>query len=135
MKIHHLGVVTTDLAATLDALGLSRDDIVEVVEDENQKNRLHFIHVEENDLWLELVEPMDAGSSIITFARRNRVGLHHLAFSGHDLPVMKKTLAAKPRLFPLGSYQIDVKSFGGNIRTLFVAFHGLLLEYVENIRK
>lgn len=135
MKIHHLGVVTTHVAATLDALGLSPEDVVEVIEDTNQKNRLHFIHVEENDLWLELVEPMDARSSVMTFARKNRIGLHHLAFSGRDLPAMKQTLSAKPGMFPLGSYQIDVKSFGGNIKTLFVAFHGLLLEYVENIRK
>jgi hypothetical protein len=135
MKIHHLGVVTTDVASTLSALGLSAELITEVVEDDNQKNRLHFIYLEANDMWLELVEPMEQKSSVFKFAKKKRVGLHHLAFSGADLPELRRDLGEIPGMFPLGTYQINVKSFGGQIRTLFVAFHGLILEYVEVVRR
>lgn len=135
MKIHHLGVVTTDVAGTLQALGLPEDAVTEVVEDHNQMNRLHFVYLEANDMWLELVEPMAEKSSVFRFARKNRVGLHHIAFSSEDLSALKGVLAERPGMFPLGAYQIDVASFGGQIRTLFVAFHGLIIEYVENLKK
>ena len=45
MKIHHLGIVTTEIEKTLITLGLNSDDISEVVEDLNQMNRLHFIYI------------------------------------------------------------------------------------------
>ena len=54
MKIHHLGIVVTDVAETLQALGLDETAIREVVYDPIQKNKLHFIYLKENDLWLEL---------------------------------------------------------------------------------
>lgn len=135
MKLHHLGVVTTDVPATLDALGLPHDSVVEVVEDPNQQNRLHFIALPENDMWLELVEPMSNRSSVWNYARKHKVGLHHLAFAGNDLPSLRASMQARPGMFPLGSYVIDVRSFGGSLRTLFVGFKGLIIEYVEALKK
>lgn len=135
MKIHHLGVVTLDVPGTLEAFGLCEADIVEVVEDHNQMNRLYFIPLEENRLCLELVEPMDETSSVYRFAKKNTVGLHHIAFDGEDLPQMKAAFAQRPGYFPLGEYSIAVKTFGGKIRTLFVAFKGLIVEYVERLEK
>ncbi len=58
MKIQHLGVVVSNVDEALLALGLSREAITETVYDPNQKNNLHFIYLKENDLWLELVEPL-----------------------------------------------------------------------------
>ena len=134
MKIHHLGIVTTNVCDTLNVLGLQQDCIVEVIEDTNQMNRLHFIFIEENNLWIELVEPMDETSSTYNFARKNAVGLHHIAFTNQNLEKLKSELVARPQIYPLGSYQIEVRSFGGKIRTLFAAFNGLLLEYVEKVK-
>lgn len=133
MKIHHLGLVTTDVPGTLLALGLEQKDIVETVDDLNQKNRLHFIHLPDNDMWLELVEPLDDSSSVNNFARKNRVGLHHLAFGESDIAARRAALLQLPHVFPLRSYEIDVASFGGRIRTLFAVFHGLLIEYVQKL--
>lgn len=134
MKIHHLGIVTTEIEKTLITLGLNADDISEVVEDLNQMNRLHFIYIGANDLWIELVEPMDKSSTVNNFAKKNRVGLHHIAFSGENLSILKEKISKRPQTFPLGSYEINVKSFGGHIRTMFAAFNGLLIEYVEKIK-
>lgn len=133
MKLHHLGLVTTDVPGTLLALGLTQDDIVETVDDLNQKNRLYFIHLSENDMWLELVEPLDDTSSVKNFARKNRVGLHHLAFGEADIDGRRAGLQGIPHVFPLRSYEIDVASFGGRIKTLFAVFHGLLIEYVQKL--
>jgi hypothetical protein len=134
MKIHHLGLATAAVDDTLAALGLSRADIVEVVEDHNQQNRLHFIHLVQNDMWLELVEPMSPTASVAKFTTRYRVGLHHLGFDSPDIDARRQEVSGQAGMFPLKSYAIDVRSFGGAIRTFFVGFHGLILEYVQRVR-
>ena len=131
MKIHHLGLVTSDVDETLIALGLERSDISESVYDPVQKNRLHFIHIRDNDLWLELVEPMAQDASTAKFAAKFGMGLHHLAFGSDDLEATEKSYAARPSNFVLGRYQISVEAFGGKIRTLFIAAKGLILEFVK----
>ncbi|MBL4766398.1 MAG: VOC family protein [Rhodobacteraceae bacterium] len=131
MKIHHLGIVTDNVAGTLAALGLKQSDISETVFDPVQKNNLHFIHLQENDLWLELVEPMSEDASTAKFAKKNGMGLHHLSMSSDDLDISEGIYAAMPSAFPLGRYKINVRSFGGNIETLFVAIKGLIIEFVK----
>ena len=131
MKIHHLGIVVTDVDEVLVALGLSRSDITETVFDHNQKNKLHFIHLPENNLWLELVEPVTEDASTAKFAKKFSIGLHHLAMGTEDIESVEAAYAARPGNFVLGRYQISVDSFGGKIRTLFVAVKGLILEFVK----
>lgn len=131
MKIHHLGIVVTDVDEALTALGLTRADIKETVFDPQQKNNLHFIHVASNDLWIELVEPKEPDSTVANFARKNGLGLHHLAMSSKSLATTEGTYADRPGNFVLGRYRITVPSFGGKIRTLFVTVRGLLLEFIE----
>ncbi|MDC1051139.1 hypothetical protein OAQ76_00260 [bacterium] len=135
MKIHHLGIVTTNVDDTLIALGLAKKSITEVVEDTNQMNRLHFVFIEENNLWLELVEPMNEKSSTYKFAKKNVVGLHHIAFANLNLEGLKVEIYERPQTYFLGSYEIEVGSFGGKIKTLFAAFNGLLIEFVEKVKK
>lgn len=131
MKIHHLGIVTSDVDETLIALGLDRTHVLETVYDPVQKNNLHFIHLQENNLWLELVEPVAEDASTAGFARKFGMGLHHLAMSSGDLQQTEAIYLARPHTFAIGRYQISVKSFGGRIRTLFIAVKGLILEFVK----
>ncbi|MGV8951948.1 MAG: VOC family protein [Cypionkella sp.] len=131
MKIHHLGIVTDDVDAALQALGLTRGAISETIYDPEQKNNLHFIHLQENDLWLELVEPMADDASTAKFARKFGMGLHHLAMGSADLAATEASYAGMPAAFTLGRYQLSVRSFGGKIRTLFIAVKGLIIEFVQ----
>lgn len=131
MKIQHLGIVVTNLDEALIALGLSRNNISETVIDNEQKNNLYFIHLPENNLWLEFVEPFESSSSVFNFARKNEIGLHHLAFENQNLENARERYSGQKGAFVLGSYSINVKSFGGNIRTLFIAVKGLILEFVS----
>lgn len=131
MKIHHLGIVVSDLDEALQALGLSRADVKETVYDPNQKNNLHFVYLEENKLWLEFVEPTAPDASTAKFAKKFGIGLHHLAMGTSDIDAVEKDYAARPENFVLGRYRIEVASFGGRIRTLFVAIKGLILEFVK----
>lgn len=132
MKIHHLGLVTSSVDETLAALGLDRSAIQETVYDPVQKNNLHFIHLPQNDLWLELVEPMEETASTYRFAKKFGMGLHHLGMGGNDFDGISEKYRGMPGAFELGRYAIDVKSFGGQIRTLFIAIQGLILEFVKN---
>jgi hypothetical protein len=131
MKIHHLGIVVTDVDEALAALGLNRLDIAETVFDPYQKNNLHFIHLPENNLWLELVEPVTEDASTANFAKKFSIGLHHLAMGTEDIEAVEAAYFVRPGNFILGRYQITVDSFGGKIRTLFVAVKGLILEFVK----
>lgn len=130
MKIHHIGVVVSDLDETLAALGLTRDDVVESVYDPVQDNHLHFVHLPANDLWLECVQPVSGRASTARFAAKHGIGLHHLGFEADDLAVAERRHATREAAFALGRYSSDVRSFGGRVRTLFVAVRGLILEYV-----
>ena len=131
MKIHHLGIVVTDVAETLQALGLDETAIRETVYDPIQKNKLHFIYLKENDLWLELVEPTDETASTHKFAKKFGMGLHHLGMGSDNLELSEKKYENQKGAFSLGRYQIEVNSFGGKIRTLFIAIKGLIIEFVK----
>jgi catechol 2,3-dioxygenase-like lactoylglutathione lyase family enzyme len=131
MRIQHIGLVVSNLDETLSALGLSRADVTESVHDPVQDNTLHFVHLPENNLWLEFVEPMSERASTAKFAAKFGMGLHHLGFDSDDLVASEQLHASREGAFTLGRYQIEVRSFGGRIRTLFVAVRGLILEYVR----
>ena len=131
MKIHHLGIVVTDVAETLQALGLDETAIRETVYDPIQQNKLHFIYLKENDLWLELVEPTNETASTHKFAKKFGMGLHHLGMSSDNLELSEKKYENQKGAFSLGRYQIEVNSFGGKIRTLFIAIKGLIIEFVK----
>ena len=120
-----------DVTETLQALGLDETAIRETVYDPIQKNKLHFIYLKENDLWLELVEPTDETASTHKFAKKFGMGLHHLGMGSDNLELSEKKYENQKGAFSLGRYQIEVNSFGGKIRTLFIAIKGLILEFVK----
>ena len=135
MKIHHLGIVVSDIDEVLLALNLSRDDVSEPVYDPVQKNNLHFIHLPKNSMWIELVEPVASDASTANFAKKFSIGLHHLSMSSDDLGVTEAVYTERPANFVLGRYTITVKSFGGEIETLFIAVKGLILEFIKKVGK
>ena len=131
MKIHHLGIVVSDIDEALASLGLDHSHISEVIVDSNQKNNLHFVHLPQNDMWLELVQPISEDSTTAQFARKFSIGLHHLGMGTDNLEDVEERYTARPGNFVLGRYQIRVDSFGGKLRTLFVAAKGLILEFIQ----
>lgn len=131
MKIHHIGIVISDLNEALNALGLDRAAISETVYDPVQQNNLYFINLPGNSLWLELVEPMADDASTAKFAKKFSLGLHHLSIESDNLETVESTYVERPGSFVLGRYQIKIDSFGGHIRTLFIAVKGLILEFIK----
>ena len=132
MKIHHLGIVIKNMPDALLALDKSLDDVLEKVADHEQNNTLYFLHLPENNLWIELVEPMNEQSTVTTFLKKNGMALHHIGLQITDLAQIEESYRNRKGTFLLGAYNIFVRSFGGNLKTRFVFVNGLLLEYVQS---
>ena len=132
-KIHHLGIVCSDIKDALIAFDLNEKDLTEIYDDKEQNNRLYFFYLKENNLWLEFVVPLNSDSTVKGFAKRNNFGLHHLGFASNSLKKEKSKLNKIKGVFELKSYLLEISSFGGRINTLFFSFKGLLIEFVKNI--
>lgn len=131
MKIHHLGIAVSDIDKDLNLLGIDRSCIKEEIYDPIQKNKIYFVYLAENNLWLEFVEPVSENSTISKFVKKNGIGLHHLAFLTKNMDIEVDSYLSKPGNFLLGRYKTKVKSFGGNIKTLFIAVKGMIIEFVK----
>jgi hypothetical protein len=131
MKIHHLGIVIRNLPEALDVLELEESRVLETVADHEQNNNLYFLHLPENNLWIELVEPLNANSTVSTFQKRNGMALHHIGIEVNDLAQIDDQYRKKSGAFVLGGYRISVESFGGKISTKFVHAKGILLEFLQ----
>lgn len=134
-KIHHISLVTNDVELALKTFNLTKSDIKETYVDAYQKNRLYFIYFEQNDLWFEIVEPIDKNSTTYNFAQKMGLGLHHLGIATDNLELTEKEYTERPFVYKIGNYTNNVKSFGGEISTVFVAIKGLILEFVANVKK
>src|SRR5438552_17681281 len=83
-RIHHVGIVVRDLAAAYrfyrDTLGLP---LLKEASIRDQGVRAALLAA--GDTEIELLEPLDASSSIGRFLARRGEGLHHLCFETPDV--------------------------------------------------
>lgn len=130
MKIHHIGIATTELesAASVwdDLFGLQAAHTEEVA---SQRVRVCMLPV--GDSRLELLEPTSADSPISKFLERRGGGIHHLAISVEDIRSTLRDLKAK------GARLIDEEPRPGAAGCLVAFIHpsstgGVLLELVED---
>ena len=131
MKVHHIGIVIRNLPEALSVLEIEDLELSESVIDYEQNNNLHFLYLPQNDLWIELVEPLNSQSTVSTFLKRNGMALHHIGIEVKELSQIENRYKDKKGIFMLGGYKISVKSFGGDISTKFVHAKGLLLEFLQ----
>lgn len=80
-QLDHIGIVTADLAQSLDffekTLGLSCSHVEELPE---RGVRIAFLPI--GDTRIELIEAMHDQSEVSGFLNKRGPGLHHIAFSG-----------------------------------------------------
>ena len=132
MKIHHIGIATTEIggAADLwnDLLGLKVDHTEEVA---GQKVRVCMLPIGESRL--ELLEPTSADSPISKFLEKRGGGIHHVAVSVENIRATLHDLKQK------GARLIDEEPRVGAGGCLVAFIHpsstaGVLLELVEDHR-
>ena len=126
--IHHIGIVTDDLAAAIaayEALGFVAGE-PERVEDQN----VDIVPIRAGESWIELLAPLDHDSGIGRFLASRGPGIHHVAYLVDDLA---GTLAA---LTERGVELIDTEPRLGFHDWLVAFIHpracaGVLTELVE----
>jgi methylmalonyl-CoA/ethylmalonyl-CoA epimerase len=132
MKIHHIGIATTEVGAAADVwkdlLGLNADHIEEVA---GQKVRVCMLPIGESRF--ELLEPMSADSPISKFLKKRGPGIHHIALSVENIGAVLIDLKHK------GVRLIDEEPRAGAGGCLVAFIHpsstgGVLLELVEDPR-
>lgn len=132
MKIHHIGIATTEISAAAvvwnDLLGVQADHTEEVA---GQKVRVCMLPLGESRL--ELLEPMSPDSPISKFLEKRGGGIHHIAVSVENIRATLGDLKAK------GARLIDEEPRVGAAGCLVAFIHpsstgGVLLELVEDPR-
>lgn len=130
MKIHHIGIATTEIGEAADIwndlLGLKVDHTEDVA---GQKVRVCMLPVGESRL--ELLEPMSADSPISKFLEKRGGGIHHIAVSVENIRSALDDLKQK------GARLIDEEPRIGAGGCLVAFIHpsstaGVLLELVED---
>ena len=129
MKIHHIGIATSEIGGAAemwdDLLGLRADHTEEVA---GQKVRVCMLPLGESRL--ELVEPMSPDSPISKFLEKRGGGIHHIALSVGDIRATLQDLKQK------GARLIDEEPRAGAGGCLVAFIHpsstgGVLLELVQ----
>ena len=129
MKIHHIGIATSEIGGAAkmwdDLLGLRADHTEEVA---RQKVRVCMLPLGESRL--ELVEPMSPDSPISKFLEKRGGGIHHIALSVEDVRATLQDLKQK------GARLIDEEPRAGAGGCLVAFIHpsstgGVLLELVQ----
>tara|TARA_Y100000590_G_scaffold253700_1_gene284968 strand:+ start:274 stop:693 length:420 start_codon:yes stop_codon:yes gene_type:complete len=131
MKIHHLGLVSNNIEGLIKSLNINKSSISETINDPVQNNKLQFIYLSENKLWLELIEPSNEKSTTYKFVKKNGQGLHHIGVTCDSIEQVENSYSNLEDALVVGRYDINVKSFGGNIKTLFMVIKGLIIEFVK----
>ncbi len=129
MKIHHIGIATSEIAGAAaiwdQLLGLRADHTEEVA---GQKVRVCMLPLGESRL--ELLEPIAGDSPISKFLERRGAGIHHIAISVQDITATLQDLKQK------GACLIDEAPRAGAGGCLVAFIHpsstgGVLLELVQ----
>lgn len=119
MRLHHLGFVVRDIAATLPGFAKSMAATwdSEIFADPQQRVKVAFLTTRPGDPQLELIEPAGDDSPVLRFLNEKGGGLHHACYEVADLEQELR----------------DFKSRGGVIAKRpkpAVAFHGRRIAWV-----
>lgn len=128
-NIHHTAIAVVDLDLTLDEYARKynvRPSSVETIEDQGVREAMIAL----GGSHIQLLEPLNADTSVGRFLNRHGEGLHHIAFSVTDID------AAMSHLRDQGVRLVDdePRIGGGGHRIVFVHprdQNGTLIELVE----
>lgn len=91
--IHHIGLITDDLAAAVASyrkLGYEPGD-VERISDQN----VDVVPIQAGESWIEIISPLDHDSGLGRYLASRGPGIHHVAFLVDDLAGTLDSLAGE----------------------------------------
>lgn len=92
-SIHHIGIVTDDLDATVAsyrALGFTPGDVTRV-----ESQNVDIVPIRAGESWIEILAPLDHDSGIGRYLASRGPGIHHIAYLVDDLAATLSALAAR----------------------------------------
>lgn len=84
LHFHHIGIVTSDIAATAAHYQRANYALSETVLDPIQKVRIAFLS-KAGEPSIELIEPADENSSVQKVLRKNGVSPYHMCYTVNDI--------------------------------------------------
>ena len=143
MKLEHIGFVVEkieEFARVLKAIGF--DDMTSPVADRNNNVYASFVPIGGNDdVYLEVLEPVDDTSVVSGFLKRTGGGLHHLCFEVDDIEKASKELnglgfkmVSGPALCPAYDENLGRACEGVTRISFFLLPNRLLIELLEKGR-
>ena len=129
-KIHHIGIACNNIEDRLALFKIDVSDIQETYIDKEQNNTLYFIYLQQNNLWIEVVVPLNSKSTVWNYLKRQGIGVHHIGFLSENFDNERHILNQRNGVFELSGYSLEIKSFGGKIKTLFFTVKSMIIEYV-----
>lgn len=140
MKLDHIGFVVAkieDFTSVLRTIGF--ETFTKPVGDYDKNVNASFVPVgEKDDIYLEVLEPINERSAVYNFLKKTGGGLHHLCFEVNDIEKASKELEEKG--FRMVSPPTDCTAYDENLErtcetatriSFFLLPNRLLIELVE----
>jgi methylmalonyl-CoA/ethylmalonyl-CoA epimerase len=140
IKLDHIGFVVDDITRYVElfnALGLT--EATDPVEHPSQSAAASFINVgQEDDVYVEVLEPTHDISPITNFLKKRGGGLHHLCFEVDDIEKASENLVEKG--FKMVNPVEDCAAYDKNLKrnckgvtriAFFIVGDRLLVELIE----
>ena len=143
MKLDHIGFVVKkidDLAQVLKAIGFGA--LTRTVPDHNNNVNASFVPVGGNDdVYLEVLEPIGEASVVSNFLEKTGGGLHHLCFevdnierASEELEKMGFKMVSSPALCPAYDENLSRTCEGATKISFFLLPNRFLIELLEKGR-
>ncbi|MCX8110482.1 MAG: VOC family protein [Syntrophorhabdaceae bacterium] len=143
MKLNHIGIIVQNIEEykkLFDAIGLN--NTTEPATDPIQKVTGLFIDVGfDNNVHLELLEPIDESSPVVNFLKKKGGGLHHLCFEVDDIKTKTEEMIKKG--FKMVSPPVECIAYDENFKRVcsthtkiafFMVSDRMLIELIEKGR-
>jgi len=143
LKLDHIGFVVQkieEFVQVLKAMGFS--EITRAVPDLNNNVNASFVPIGENDdVYLEVLEPLGETSVVSNFLKKTGGGLHHLCFevddiekASEELEKMGFKMVSSPALCPAYDENLGRTCESTSKISFFLTANRLLIELLEKGR-
>ena len=132
MQIHHIGIVCEKQNINQYFFCPKKKF---TYTDKFKNNKLIIGKNKSNNLWIELVIPLNKNSTVRNFLKKRGPSLHHLAYYVKDLEIIKKKFSKKKGFIYINSFEMNLPCFGGIMETVFFFNDNIFIEFIKKKKK
>ena len=102
---------------------------------DKQNNKLIIGKNKLNDLWIELIVPLNKNSTTYNYLKKNGPSIHHFAYYVKNIDEIKKNFKRKEGYLFIKSFKINIKCFGGLMDAVFYYNNNIFIEFISKGKK